>query len=121
MLDRFAPGFGRSILHAGNELQMRADVGASEDGDHARRRERARDLDRADAGMRNGTAHERNMQHAWEVNVGNEAAAAQEQPPILPPWDGSPDKAPCLRIHHSLMMPRTNLQASPCHYPTRHR
>jgi len=45
MLDRFAPGFGRSILHAGNGLQMRADVGASEDGDHARRRERARDLD----------------------------------------------------------------------------
>src|SRR5215472_1269137 len=84
--------FGRSILHAGNGLQMRADVGASEDGDHARRRERARDLDRADAGMRNGTAHERNMQHAWEVNVGNEAAAAQEQPPILPPWDGSPIK-----------------------------
>jgi hypothetical protein len=81
----------------------------------------ARDLDRADAGMRNGAAHERNMQHAWEVNVGNEAAAAEEQPPILPPRDGSPDKAPCLRIHHSLMMPRTNLQASPCHYPTRHR
>src|SRR5262245_25384862 len=96
---------------------MRADVGASEDGDYARRRKRARDLDRADAGMRNVTAHERDMQHAWELNVGNEATAAQKQPPILPPRDGSPDKAPCLRIHHSLVMPRT----TPRHYPTRRR
>jgi hypothetical protein len=64
---------------------MRSDIRTSENSDHARRPDRTIDTNRANAGMCQGTTDEGDMQNAGEVNVGNKAATAQEQSPILAP------------------------------------
>ena len=68
------------VGHRGNELrQLRA---VQHIGD-ARRRGRARQVDRADAGMGDRAAHEHRMQHVGQLEIGDELAAAQQQAAVL--------------------------------------
>jgi hypothetical protein len=45
--------------------------------------------------MRQRAADEGDMQHAGKLDIGDEAAMALEQPPILAPWNRLPDEGSC--------------------------
>jgi hypothetical protein len=92
MLYRLAPGFGRAVLHAGDGLEMRRDVLAGEDGYHAGCGKSRLGCDRANARMGDIAAHEGGVQHAGKRDVGDEAAAAEQEPPILAPGNGLADE-----------------------------
>src|SRR5271166_5859737 len=44
-------------------------------------------------------AHEGDMQHAGKLDIGDEAAMAQKQSPILAPWNRLPNEGSCARAH----------------------
>ena len=101
VLDRLTPGLRRPVLHARDRREMRADVGAGHHRDDAGGGERAPGADGADARMRERAAHEGDMQHAGKIEIGNETATAEEQPPILAPRNRLPDERSCAHGHCS--------------------
>ena len=65
--------------------EVRHDVGAREDGVHARQRERGRLVDAADRSVRMRAAHEGGVQHPGHPDVVDEAALALEQRLVFQP------------------------------------
>ena len=61
----------------------------------------ARQIDRADAGMRNRAAHERRMQHARQNEIGDELPVAGQQPAVLAPQQRASDERSLAVIAHS--------------------
>jgi len=77
---------GESLLR-----QERLEIGKGEHRAHPRRAARRFRVDRANARVPVRAAHECRLQHVRKAQVGDEAAVASEQRPILEPLDGMAD------------------------------
>jgi len=56
-----------------------------------RRRAGARQLDRADAGVRHRAAHQKGVQHPRQDEIGDELPLARQQPAVFAPQQRAPD------------------------------
>ena len=100
MLHKACPFARQRQLRVGYGRKQLGKFGAAQHIDHAWQRGRAREIDRPDARMGERAAHERRMQHARQLEVGDELSASRQQAPILAARDGAADKGRGLRIVH---------------------
>ena len=82
---------GNEICPSGHRRQQLQQVGAVEREHDAGRGSGARQVDRADAGVRHRAAHQDRVQHARQDEIGDELPLAGQQPAVFAPQQRAPD------------------------------
>ena len=105
VLDLGGPFPRQRQLGVGDRREELGELGAVEHIGDARRRGRARQVDRANARVRHLAAHEHGMQRVGKLQIGHELAAAHQQAAVLAPRHRASD------IFIALRHPQTPLYA----------
>ena len=82
---------GKDSWVSGTGGSSRSQIGAAQRQGHAGRRGGARQIDRADARMRDRAPDEGRMQHARQFEIGDELSPAGQQPAVLAPQQRAAD------------------------------
>jgi hypothetical protein len=97
---------GKRELRVRHRRQQPCEIGTAQDKGDATRRCGARQVDGADARMRDGAPHEHRVQHVRQIEIGNEMASAREQTAILPARQRTPDeKGLAIIVHARTVIP----------------
>jgi hypothetical protein len=88
-------------LRVRHRRQQACKIGAAQGKGDAGAGRGAREIDGADARMRERAAHERRVQHVRQIEIGNEMPAAGEQAAILAAQERAPDEGSLARFVHA--------------------